>query len=568
MAEEKGSEHGLDTGQASSQGAGTLGRSVASAPAGSKASVEDHSRDPSDQNPSSIDGGQVRTHSSPLKIDDPANTKPPGAVNNLEDNGIPERLVYIAVIAGLLLTAAGGFIAVQAENYTPGVHFAALVACAGLAMVLVAVGGKSVGTWKTWSVAGAAAAAPLLFYLQWQLQPNVPVPSPSVSQVLNGELRGTGKFRQVTIWTSNGPLYLRRQNVGHHFQFVGLRDQIERAQDFFVAIENEPGKDPESFTINCIDSKVLQEGLKTNQPLVLFVRHASGSSNESGWYVYDGANKKYGMYNRDDCGDQGQPDDLKPALLHSPLKRLMLAHTGISDSLLNLSRFTIALTTRAHAQPVDAPPSLADLWQALEADSSDQRVAARLELSKRTDAEQITAMAQAWNIIKSSYRQDIGIVDVWNRAIKTKGDAVAVRIAHALGPSQVSYVLALTGYPDETMRANATRLVSSLIQATTSTGQITVDHSQVIMETVLRALRSPLDLLSGIRRDIQFQPLNVVTNSIVAMVWAGCEAAMMDRQQVLEVLTQLANGELPPPKEQQGRALNLARQVHQRVKNC
>jgi hypothetical protein len=97
-----------------------------------------------------------------------ANESPPKLA---EDKGIPEWLAMTALVVGLIFTAVGSWMAFQESAYTYRAHFSALVACSGLAIVLVALGGKAVGTWGSWSIAGAAAGAPMLFLLQWQLRP-------------------------------------------------------------------------------------------------------------------------------------------------------------------------------------------------------------------------------------------------------------------------------------------------------------------------------------------------------------------------------------------------------------
>src|SRR5437763_702584 len=85
-----------------------------------------------------------------------------------EDKGVPVWLDMTALAVGRILTAAGSCMAFQESSYTFHAHYGALVACCGLGIVLVSLGGSAVGTWRSWSLAGAAAAAPMIFLLQWK----------------------------------------------------------------------------------------------------------------------------------------------------------------------------------------------------------------------------------------------------------------------------------------------------------------------------------------------------------------------------------------------------------------
>ena len=484
-----------------------------------------------------------------------------GAKTNLTDNGVPQGLVYLALLVGLVLTACGSYVTMQAVQYTTGVHFAALVACVGLGMVLVSVGGRAVGTWRSWSVAGAAAAAPLLFLLQWQLQPASPILPASGPQVVRGELSGTGKFQQVSIWTSNGPLYVRRHRVGHPFQFVALPEQIEDATSFSLNVVNEEGKDPRDFTVYCISGDMLRRGLQTEKPLMLTLRPVSGREGSSVlWFVYDQTNVKHGRYNDDDCSAPDDQRNIQPASLPGGWR------FSAEDVELRLASWgPISL---ASAQTRETEPSVRDLLAALEAESSDSRTASRIELSRRNNSDSLAEIAGTWDVSESSYRKDLGLLAAWNRAIRSVDRATAVRLGQALSPLQITHVIGLTGHPDSTMRTHATNLVSWLIQATAWPQGIPIEVARGVMGSAFIALHSSEEFIIHLRDDIKFQPLNVVTNMLVAFDWAGCHATKVDRDKLIDVLSSLANGSLPPPEEHQGRALRLAALIKTKMLRC
>jgi len=452
----------------------------------------------------------------------------------LRDDGMPPHLVWAALSTGILFTAVGGYFAIQATSYSPGVHFAALIACAGLGMTLAAVGGRAVGTWRSWSVAGAAAAAPLLFLMQWQLQPK------PVDIAIRGELQGSGRFQQVTIWAHDSPLYVRKPSTERNFQFVALPSQLVDTSTFFVAVVNEDGKSPRSFSINCLNADLLTSHAGKPSPLTLTVRAEGLQSDNPSWFVYDARNKKVGRYNDDDCGRDENASSVT-FRLDTPNRADKWLRANLPGGLFGT----------AYAQ---SGTNLKELLGALNSDSSDLRVASRIELSKLSRPDQLKSILDSWDIKTSSYRQDLGLLTAWNTAI-TADRATAVKIAQAFSPAQMAYLVALTGYPDQTMRYGATRLLSWFVQAAAWPNGVSPDKDRIIMEAIFRGLKSPSSATVS-KPGIEFEPGNMTVNLLVALDWADCSSAKLDRHGVTAALQTVAGGTEPRARDQARKLLD------------
>lgn len=463
------------------------------------------------------------------------------------DRGIPSNQFYPTLVVGILFTFVGGCVAILESRYTPGAHIATLIACCGLGITLAAVGGRAVGTWKSWSVAGAAAAAPLLFLMQWKLQPNID------EGQIRGELQGTGRFQQITIWGHDSPFYVRKPSTDQNFQFVALNHQLSSMGKFFVTVQNEDGKTPKTFTIYCLKNEILLKHIGRSAPLELAIRaDGVGTSNPS-WFVYEGS-KRFGKYNDNDC----ESNETK---MQSVSRDQVYPAVG---SLRGQSWLANLMVSAAYAQTSNRARESKDLMTALGSDSSDVRVAAQVDISRITQPDNLRTITDEWNVKSSSYRQDLGLINAWNTAIATDR-AVAVRIAQAFSPAQIAYLAVLTGYPDQTLRYGATKLMSWFIQATAWPSPVRPDRARVIMDAVVAPLKSP-SLFAGVRRDIKFEARSMSLNLLVALDWAGCLAVKVNPKEVQETLAALAQGKLAATNED--RVQESAKSVLEKIDKC
>jgi hypothetical protein len=461
-----------------------------------------------------------------------------------DDKGVPPHLVTLAVVVGMIFTAAGGWFAVQASANTYGVHIAVLIACSGLALTLVALGGKTVGTWRSWSFAGAAATAPLLFVLQWQLQP-----TPDAGYV-RGELEGTGRFQQITIWGHDSPLYVRKPNTAQNFQFVAFDRQISETGRFFVVVVNEHGKSPETFTIYCLEGELFRKHKRGSTPIQLAIRSGPPASGNPTWFLYGSDNKQLGKFNDSDCDSGAEKQSITQRPPTSPREPNQRTSPSVPVSLIG----------SAYAQSPSPISDLERLFKSLSSESSDQRVGSRVELSKITKADLLRPVMGLWNTASSSYREDLGLITAWNTAI-SNDRAAAVPIAEALTPVQLNYLVALSGHPDQTMRYGATKLISWFLQASAWPNGVRADRAQAIVEAVRRGLAEPAAVTT--RRDVHFQPESTVANLLVAIDWSNCSIARFDRPKTLDVLKAIQ--ESPGSSEN---TRSLAKKVSERLMKC
>ena len=127
-------------------------------------------------------------------------------------------------------------------------------------------------------------------------------------------------------------------------------------------------------------------------------------------------------------------------------------------------------------------------------------------------------LANSWNPRESSYREDLGFLVAWNSAIKTD-KSVAPKLLDALDTDKTKYLLALSGYPDQTMRWQAGSLLVSLAQAPPSEqGQ----KSQDFFEQVLETVQDPQEVIQSPSKGISYSTNLIGYAGLSAVKSVGC----------------------------------------------
>ena len=156
---------------------------------------------------------------------------------------------------------------------TVPIHFASMILCVGLAIVLAALGSRAAGTWKSYTVAGAIAGAIILYGVQYETLPTV-IPA------ARGELRGTNLFAEVTMWGS-GPMFVARRKEKGDFEFAVFTNDLDHTN---VVSLNVTKNDGTEFTINCIATDIIRSHFGQLTSFGLALR---SSKPEGPWFVYD-----------------------------------------------------------------------------------------------------------------------------------------------------------------------------------------------------------------------------------------------------------------------------------------
>jgi hypothetical protein len=419
-----------------------------------------------------------------------------------DDRGISDKLIPAAIVVGLLLTAVGGgvaiIVAILTKAYTPGTHIAVLIMCCGLAVILAAFGGRAAGTWRGWALTGAAALAFGLFLLQWYLQPQ---PKPA-SPALRGTLQGTQSFQQISMW-SFSPMFITRRRTRGSFEFAAFPDDLERVDTFYLNITNMAGESPQEFYIYCVPSSILSSHFGDITRLDLSIRKEGEE-----WKLFDRLNKGYGQHS-DDCG--------------APTR----ASTQKGSSIFNFG------LSSAFAQTPDSA-QLDQLILDLNASDSDARASARHDLSLFSDKESLRRTTESWNTMESSYRDDLGRLVAWNWAIKNN-KTTASNLVDVLGRDKTNYLIALSGYPDQTMRSQANSLLRSLMVETAPSRQ--KPNSQTFFKQVLDTIGNPQSVTTDAKKKgIQFSPNLIGVSTLQAVRGAQCGAVNAAASQTAEIV--------------------------------
>ena len=209
------------------------------------------------------------------------------------DHGVPAVPAYSAVIVGLVLIGVGVYYGLSVSAYTVPVHFAALILCVGLAIVLAAFGSRFAGKWRDFSVAGGIAGALILFVLQYETLPRV-IPA------VRGELRGTQTFQQVAMYGGSIPIFVSRRKTKGDFEFAVFPDDIEHADEIYINVTTPKGTE---FYIYCVSPELFKSHFGDLASMGLAIR----SDREDGpWYLYDSKNMKYGRFDNHDCASYSE----------------------------------------------------------------------------------------------------------------------------------------------------------------------------------------------------------------------------------------------------------------------
>ena len=424
-----------------------------------------------------------------------------------DDRGVSDKLVFTAVIVGLILTAVGGWITIYATAYTPGVHFAALIACCGLAITLAAFGGRAAGKWHSWAVTGAAALAIALFVLQYELEPK---PTPPA---LRGELRGTQSFQQISMWASS-PMFVTRRHVPGSFEFAAFPDDLDQANTFHLYVTNKSGTDPQEFYIYCIPTSILANHLGDLTRLDLSVRN---DQQQAEWRLFDKSNNAYGQDN-DDCS--------APKHVTSNVSRPRF-QLGLS--------FAHAQTTIGVVKPSDV---LGQYIFDLNAQDSDTRESACREISLLDDKASLRFTVDLWNIKDSNYRDDLGRLVAWNLAVKNN-KAVVPDLLDVLDVDKTKYLIALSGYPDQTMRSQANSLLTLLATQAAPIASPEKPQSQAFFKQIFGTLQDPQAATAQTKqKGIAFSTSFIRYGGLLALKGAECgPTASKQSDEIVQMIT-------------------------------
>lgn len=137
---------------------------------------------------------------------------------------LPNWLSHLGILLGLCLVAFSFFGAgVFGREIGLGLNDFRLTLCVGFGLILTGFGTRATGTWKSWNVAGAGAAATMLFLLLWVTDKEaVSMEDPALVARIEGGFHPGTKIVQVEA-PSTEKLYTTWVKVGR-----SMRVRIER----------------------------------------------------------------------------------------------------------------------------------------------------------------------------------------------------------------------------------------------------------------------------------------------------------------------------------------------------
>lgn len=463
-----------------------------------------------------------------------------------EDRGVPEWLVIIAIVAGLLLTGLGAWVALRVPGDNYETHLGMLVVCCGLAIVLYAFGGRAVGTWGGWTLAGAAAAAPMLFLLQWQLRPKE-------VQFFRGELQGTGQFSQLTLYGNGGNTMMVMKEKNKEYAFSVFADEINTSS-YFGIIVVDPSDDHEK-EIKCLNVGLLEKELGQEQRVQWSIR-ADGNELR----LFDEQGGAHGQGPGAICGS---PAAEKP--VHS-VERDVPQSSGRSVRMASVLAEYVIPGALAQDAGKTGQANIPELVSSLNSENIDQRQMARISLAKDTDIVALRIMTGLWDVNRSSYRQDIGLLTAWSDAILYQDRGSAQRLIETLSSEQVRHIVALAGADDQTMRARATQLLALLLQAGGSPVGVEGDAGRAFLSGALTEFQRAQ--APGDSKPSSVSYPMMAYNILAALDLDGCQFEPDVRGQIQSVLDAVSSEAAQRLNAGQPGFSDLLSKIKQSLKSC
>lgn len=436
---------------------------------------------------------------------------------------VPRELRYVAVAVGLLLLLAG-VVAMAMENrlFTAG----ALFLCVGFGITLAVFGANAKGAFMNLNVVGGGALAVALYLLIYNY------PMPLAEAYARGRIENSAEMSGVA-GTARQKFLVGRPQRTADYQFVIFEREVESPYIKFL-FQTGSGADGAEFYISCIDSALVRSAMHGNEELVLSLE----KDGEIYRLVDNRSGRQVGTPNRPICDEPGSP---RPA--DSPV--------GWLD----------VLSMAAYAK--DEAPALAELFASLESDDPAEREAARVELSELEDPAAVAAIAQSWDVRRSSYRADLGRLVAWSGLIE-RDRALAVVITTSLSVDQLGYLARLTGQGDITLRRYATEVFHRLLETTSWSGGPSQQREQELVDAVAAVLQSRIPAASG-KSGVAYSRDTNVYNMVVAVWFAECNLGKTARAGILAALRDLdrriAPGDLPKTRAK-------LRETTERLQSC
>jgi hypothetical protein len=360
----------------------------------------------------------------------------------------------------------------------------------------------------------------------------LPVPSSFV----RGQLFGSNELQDVRIFAGNALLVGRPHNIvgrphnTEHFRSVAFPEDLKGDHFYIQLVEKNGGEE----YIGCINVDLIRKRMRRTEVVDLSLENDLTTHE---WNLRDNVDRQ--VY-----GDWGSPGCGGPRRTSPPLDVSELAPSPVPEIAQNwLKRWDQVLVRSALADtPATPTPTIQELLSALEADNTEARGAARDQLSRLRDAGSYQAMTGSWNVSESSYRADLGRLVAWVSAIRQNRE-VAVRLAEALTADEIDYIVRLTGYPDKTVRFNATEITSWLLQSTGWSSGTQAARADTIIQVISGIFATP-EGITFRKQGIDIDSSNMYYNTLIAIDDAKCALKVESRRQISDALTQFEEGYL------------------------
>jgi hypothetical protein len=405
---------------------------------------------------------------------------------------------YVALIAGLLIAGFGFYYTTLSPSYW---QLAALAACIGFGIILVAFGTHVHGSYRGWTVVGAGAMA-IVLYLVLAF-----VPLKTVKPYVLITLDSSSEMQSVAASASRSIL-VGRPTGSESFRMVAFPGDLN-TKFINILFVNKPGKSPQEFYIRCVNTEPMRTALDHGEEMTFQLQLLDDTQE---YVLIDGSTGQQVGTHKPLCQDDKSPQGV----------------ASLSDRLLG------AVLAPASAGGLNS--DIDSYLSGLPSETSETRDWARKSLAQLSSQDDWNHVASTWNIREANYRQDLGRLVGWVTAVNNDR-ANAVRIVESLSPEQMKYIVDLTGSNDSTMRNWSTEFLSWALQATgwpSGSADRANDWGIAFIDALSKNSLPPQPLANGFRIDRR------VNNAIVAIGFAGCNPEISLRNLLREQVTAIS----------------------------
>lgn len=346
---------------------------------------------------------------------------------------------------------------------------------------------------------------------------------------IRGAIGNPDRARDLVMSTATRILLTNAPYLNAPYRFM-IEDHEINTPDFYIAFH--PADADTQVIIGCIPSEILLRALGDPNGIDFMLRR----DNETWALLNARTNKPIGVVGSSSCS---AGDSSNTAADNAKYSRTLESLLGLTD------------VEAQVIQPLDAANN-ARIINGLSAPELQTQVAARNALQQIRGLPNYRDLLQRWNVKRSTYSLDIGLLQGWIGGIHQNREEAGA-LGNSLSVGQMYYVTQLAGHPDSAIRKSAVEILAWLLQSTTwSAGresgskltnkQITYQSAQDLIRVISSVIEAGPEIEWTEPAYFQFDRALVVTGVLQAVQMTQCQLKPDARASILNAIDRLGRG--------------------------